>query len=956
MVAVLLLVLSPWTARAQESRWEVGETVAEGKLPRLMKPLVLDGDLGEWETAASLSLRYSSYIAQLKPGHEWLGPKDAGAEVYCAWNDDGLCLAAAVADDFVHNEREPGWTWQQDSLELFLDGRVGDEFMKPPYTKGAYQMFVRPPVGDTPAGLYVNERDGTIDGLKIAGKPTKTGYVVEMLIPWSAFPVLKPTAGSRFGLQASMCDYDERDKDTDQPMVMSWRAATSLYAGPQKFIDCELVEALPLGADMPLGSIASLDLPSSIAEGDSAKVAVEIGTPVARSADTVEIEIRDWNGKTVLQETMDLRAMPEPWSRSDRGVHEWPLGDVKDGAYRIEIRPKDGRDNVLGSASRGLMVTRRSIPDAKKAMERAYGLLDDVPRLAEEQPFKALACMGVAACVENLKRALELDEFMTVNGITRELNSRLDVLEKGTPAKDAGGMFDLLALGAEPDAQVVIEYPVNRPNMTTVSFYWGAFPLAGARVYRLGSAEEAANDLSPVRGRVLVLDEERDTFMDMPVAVSDTQERRLLLPWGEFKADRQVLLWQPQSRNVFAVDMDLLRLVQAEAVVLLDHVTSRLRRKVKAWARQKDVPLVPLSEAAGHSTVLLAGNCRKLGDDEPILQLQPYEARVEAGPVRIGAAWGRRQVQVAAVTREAAELILNWVVRGTPITVQEVDGLRRMIVEGLGIEAGKPVLPDGFSLYCGDLHSHTFHSDGTPSPLSLVCQSMYCNMDYLAMTDHNTIEGALVVRTLMDRHDCGYAMIIGEEITMGWSHMNAYPLREPVPWDRSPYETIKAAHRTGAVIQWNHPGYPRGDWAAKHCVNGIAGTALDAWEHYPPRYREWKKQKMLPVLVGTTDTHNGTFGDLERTVVLAPSPAGDDVAEAIRRGRAVLLNASLPELFYGSDAMIELAAGALAEGEGLKAAARKRIAAALAGMDLATMVRKSPPKVVDPDEFAATER
>lgn len=49
MIAVLLLVLSPLTARANETRWEVSEGVAEGKLPKLTKPLVLDGDLGEWE-------------------------------------------------------------------------------------------------------------------------------------------------------------------------------------------------------------------------------------------------------------------------------------------------------------------------------------------------------------------------------------------------------------------------------------------------------------------------------------------------------------------------------------------------------------------------------------------------------------------------------------------------------------------------------------------------------------------------------------------------------------------------------------------------------------------------------------------------------------------------------------------------------------------------------------------
>ena len=61
------------------------------------------------------------------------------------------------------------------------------------------------------------------------------------------------------------------------------------------------------------------------------------------------------------------------------------------------------------------------------------------------------------------------------------------------------------------------------------------------------------------------------------------------------------------------------------------------------------------------------------------------------------------------------------------------------------------------------------------------------------------------------------------------------------------------------------------------------GTALEGWEHIPPRYDEWKKAGRLPLVLGATDTHSGFYNYPERTVILAPSSSGSDLAEAIRQ-------------------------------------------------------------------------
>lgn len=202
--------------------------------------------------------------------------------------------------------------------------------------------------------------------------------------------------------------------------------------------------------------------------------------------------------------------------------------------------------------------------------------------------------------------------------------------------------------------------------------------------------------------------------------------------------------------------------------------------------------------------------------------------------------------------------------------------------------------------------------------------------------------------------DCGidFPVIIGEEITMSWSHMNAYPLREVIPANLSPYATIKAAHRQGAVIQWNHPGSYDMVWYLAHGEQAMSGTGLDAWEHPMPQYGQWKKEGRLPPMVGSTDTHSATYGESERTLILAPCPAADDVAEAVRRGANLLVSCADARLFLGPDEMIARAAAALADGQAMQEQRATRLKAALVKADIPSLLRKSPFAVVKPTDVA----
>jgi predicted metal-dependent phosphoesterase TrpH len=101
-----------------------------------------------------------------------------------------------------------------------------------------------------------------------------------------------------------------------------------------------------------------------------------------------------------------------------------------------------------------------------------------------------------------------------------------------------------------------------------------------------------------------------------------------------------------------------------------------------------------------------------------------------------------------------------------------------------------------------DLHTHTcFSSDSTTAPADLIARGRAVGLDRVAVTDHDTIEGALVARRLAPDF-----IIVGEEIrTATGGELIAYFVRERVPPGLSLAETIGRLREQGAVISVSHP-------------------------------------------------------------------------------------------------------------------------------------------------------
>jgi predicted metal-dependent phosphoesterase TrpH len=105
-----------------------------------------------------------------------------------------------------------------------------------------------------------------------------------------------------------------------------------------------------------------------------------------------------------------------------------------------------------------------------------------------------------------------------------------------------------------------------------------------------------------------------------------------------------------------------------------------------------------------------------------------------------------------------------------------------------------------------DLHTHTNHSDGTGSVEEVLAfAEEQTALDVLAITDHDTIEGALRARELAAKRKFRFELIVGEEISTREGHMLALFIEKRVPPDLSIERSIELVHEQGGLAIVAHP-------------------------------------------------------------------------------------------------------------------------------------------------------
>lgn len=100
-----------------------------------------------------------------------------------------------------------------------------------------------------------------------------------------------------------------------------------------------------------------------------------------------------------------------------------------------------------------------------------------------------------------------------------------------------------------------------------------------------------------------------------------------------------------------------------------------------------------------------------------------------------------------------------------------------------------------------ELHSHTLYSKDSLTSLELIVETCRrTHIDRIAITDHNTAEGALMLATMAPD-----LIIPGEEIMTTQGELLTFFVRETIPPGLSPADTIRRLRDQGAVISVSHP-------------------------------------------------------------------------------------------------------------------------------------------------------
>src|SRR5260370_16847060 len=100
-----------------------------------------------------------------------------------------------------------------------------------------------------------------------------------------------------------------------------------------------------------------------------------------------------------------------------------------------------------------------------------------------------------------------------------------------------------------------------------------------------------------------------------------------------------------------------------------------------------------------------------------------------------------------------------------------------------------------------DLHMHSTYSDGIGSIQQILHHVEHnTDLDVIALTDHDVVEGALRARDLWARGDYRFDFIVGEEIGTREGHMLALFIEKRIPPNLSIQRSID--------LLLNHPGFP----------------------------------------------------------------------------------------------------------------------------------------------------
>ena len=223
---------------------------------------------------------------------------------------------------------------------------------------------------------------------------------------------------------------------------------------------------------------------------------------------------------------------------------------------------------------------------------------------------------------------------------------------------------------------------------------------------------------------------------------------------------------------------------------------------------------------------------------------------------------------------------------------------------------------EGLVWRAGDFHTHTVHSDGVLTVPELACLAAGRGLDFLAVTDHNTVSHHGELAAAGDH--AGIQLIAGQEVTTGLGHANAFGDIGWVDFRQPATAWLDAVEADGGLLSVNHPLAEDCAWRLELPRRApLAEVWHPSWldRRWGAPLAWWQAWGQDVVPIGGSDWHSDS-DEPPGTPTTWVACEGDDVLGGLRAGRvAISADRDGPLLLRLGDELVALGAdGALLTG------------------------------------------
>ncbi len=162
----------------------------------------------------------------------------------------------------------------------------------------------------------------------------------------------------------------------------------------------------------------------------------------------------------------------------------------------------------------------------------------------------------------------------------------------------------------------------------------------------------------------------------------------------------------------------------------------------------------------------------------------------------------------------------------------------------------------GLRWLAGDLHAHTVHSDGAMTVPELARFAAGRGLDFLAVTDHNTVSHHAELPAASAAH--GITLLAGQELTIEQGHANALGELPWIDFREPPDAWLTATELGGGLLSVNHPYGGHVSWTAPMSRRP---PLLEVWHwswidlHWTTPLAWWLAWHPGAIAVGGSDWH-----------------------------------------------------------------------------------------------------